>query len=159
MIKLIKVISSIASRSLFENVFPYLCEKAFHSTSCEGYEGIIKSGYICCGNGKVKSVWSGGYFKIKNCVSFSDYYHCKSKLKCLKALQKYKFYDQGGGSVSYHFVLKQEFYHHLITFSDIKDEWEKSGHQQLVPYVESGIKENVPLSWFDTVVELNIVNV
>ena len=34
----------------------------------------------------------------------------------------------------------------------------KSGYKQILPFIESGIRENVPLSWFDSIVELKIVD-
>ena len=158
MVKLIKVVCNNSLRSLYKNVFPYLCEQVFHSTSLNGYNGIIRSGYICCGNDDVKSIWSGGFFKMNKCVSFSDYYHRKSMLESCKGLRKYRFYDQNGTSVSYHFVLSPKYYRHLITFFDIRDDWVKSGYKQILPFIESGIRENVPLSWFDSIVELKIVD-
>jgi hypothetical protein len=142
-----------------------LKNKIFHITSQIGYEGILSDKAIYPSNHKnIKShIWGfseyGRYFTNENCVSVVDFYNNKNRKLVLSAIRKYRFYDihsVAKGSIGYFLVLKSNLYKKVITWEQAKIDIDtnKKYDEQIVPNLESGVKNEISLYDIEYVVKV-----
>jgi len=144
-----------------------LHNKVFHVTSPIGYEGIIKDKAIYPSNHKniKKHIWgfsqAGRYFTNINCVSLVDLYNNTDKKLLNEAINsKYRFFDihvMAQSSTGYIFVIKMDLYNELIIWNDIREDWLKNLGQQIVPHLESGIKNQILLSDIEYIIKVETI--
>jgi len=151
-------------RKLKNKLCKELKGKVFHVTSKIGYDGILNDKAIYPSNHKnIKNhVWScSKYFTNCNCISLVDLYNNTNTRLLLNAINtKYRFYDihtMASSNIGYIFVLKTDIYQELITWKDVKDDWLKNCNQNIVPHLESGIKNKILLSDIEYIIKVETI--
>jgi len=95
------------------------------------------------------------YFRKRNCISVCDFHNNTDKKELIKAINKYRCFDPIAvvkSHIAYILVLNTSLYSELISWEKWKKEQAYS--EQIVPYLESGIKNKILLSDIDIVIEL-----
>ena len=145
-----------------------LTNKVFHITSQTGYDGILKDKVIYPSNHKnIKNhIWGfteyGRYFTNENCISVVDFHNNKNRKLVISAIYKYRFYDIHSivkGNIAYFLILKINAYDNLITWEEAKKDIEKNKRygEQIVPNLESGIRDKILLSDIEYIIKVETV--
>lgn len=129
--------------------------RMFHVTSPANFVKICASGAILSNtSGNFKHNWGNNYyFKNKGCLSVVDLVNnTRPRITKRKMLNDYSVFEQASPVVVFLF-LSPAIHHRAITWHSWKKE--KAHKQQVVPELESGIPESIPLSdieeiWFIT---------
>jgi hypothetical protein len=138
-----------------------LKNKVFHITTEDGFEVIQRSGEILCSNhSSIKNTnWgskeSPSYFRKRNCISVCDFYNNTNIKELITASRKYTWYDPNSvvhHNISYILVLNEFLYKDLITWKNWKKE--KVFGEQIVPHLESGIKDKILMSNIDVIIKV-----
>lgn len=135
--------------------------KVFHITDTYGYNSIIKSGMILHSNHSsiIKTIWGSkdkmSYFRKRNYISVCDFYHNTNTKLLLKATNKYRIYSPNAvvnDNVAYYIILKERIYDQCISWEQWKIE--KAFSEQIVPNLESGIKDKISITDIEYVIKL-----
>ncbi|MGL1862200.1 MAG: hypothetical protein OCC46_06730 [Pseudodesulfovibrio sp.] len=137
-------------------LMPLLRRRIFHSTTEEGYRGMLEAGAVLSArDSEVKRQWpdAPSLFFERGCVSFWDYYHPKQS-HIDENIDKQTFYRHGSEHTTCLLMLKDDFFSKLITWEEFSfDDWRG---KQIVPHIESGLKSPVPLSMFDGIIKISL---
>ena len=124
---------------------PTLEGTVFHATTLEAYNNIRSQGFIVPNSEGLYSSPFGnydGYFKKRGCVSFFDYRNTKGVEE-----QVYKCLPTNAFEHSTALVILQlspDCYGNLVSWEGWKLEGAYS--EQIIPYIETGIKGRVAIS-------------
>lgn len=148
-------------KDLRKQLCKILKNKVFHITTEEGFKAIKSSGAILNSNdNRIKNTnWGSkeypSYFRKRNCISVCDFYNNTNTRELIKASRKYGWYDPNRivhHNIAYILVLNESLYKKLIPWK----EWEKEKAfgEQIVPHLESGVKNQILLSEIDFVIKV-----
>lgn len=150
-------IISTSYRGAVRKLFPKLRGRVFHITSPENFMSICKSGEIRNNkDGSLKTNWSNGYyFATKGCVSVCDLVNnTKPRVTRSKCLSDYQIFGQSWGPTTVVLFLSPSSHDRLITWHTWK--LEKAFTRKVVPGMESGFPNSIPLSEIEEIWFINI---
>jgi hypothetical protein len=144
---------SINSKKMKNDFLKSLDGRVFHVTSIENFVSICQTGAIESNNGKRKANWKGvSYFANRNCVSVCDLYNNKKKrVSKNKMLSDYNIFEQFTPSVF--LFLYPKYYDFLISWEEWKRD--KAYFQKVIPNLESGYPDRIPIEYIEEVVFLS----
>jgi hypothetical protein len=137
-----------------EELLPRLEKKVFHVTPKSNYQIILDSGGLHANkNNEFRSPFgntTNGFFRLRNCISFFDYRIYGSKKweeHAYKCMPTQVFYDNQEAAF---FFLKEEYFKNLVSWEKWKQE--EAWSNQVVPHIEAGFENFVPLSHISEII-------
>jgi hypothetical protein len=147
----------LVAGDLETELLPRLMGRVFHVTPRKTYPGIVSDGWVksnqtgCLGFASSQSNVS--YFRTRGCVSLIDLRTTTQK-QVNDALDKYHFlnpFSSPKDNPAFLFLRESEFcFEQLIPWSDA------SPTDMVIPYVEAGYRDRIPLSLVERVLLLEI---
>ncbi len=149
---------SFSYKAAVRKLFPKLRGRVFHITSPENFLLIVKTGAILNNRDRIfKNNWNvNSYFANKGCVSVCDLVNnTKPRITRQKCLNYYRVFQQDWGATTVFLFLSSAIHDQLITWHAWKKE---KAYNQVVPELESGFPDAVPLEqieeiWFLTITD------
>lgn len=134
---------------LYKEIWPKLKGKVFHRTSLKNYQEIMSTGFIINNHDEAQKLnWqSNSFFRNRKCVSVCDFYNNTRPRLTKSASYKYNIFCQPsdlGGKFVFLFLSENE-YPNLITWQTWQENRE-AWSEVVVPYLESGYPDKIPLS-------------
>ena len=146
---------TVTENMTYKKIWPQLKGRVFHRTSLENYCHIVAAGFIDNNqNEKYELNWqSNSFFRNRGCVSVCDFYNNTKPRLTKDATFQYKIFEQREDKDD-KFVflfLSESEYTNLVRWEKWKEE--KAWEETVVPHLESGYPDKIPLSlitdvWF-----------
>ncbi|MFZ2394942.1 MAG: hypothetical protein WAW09_01525 [Smithella sp.] len=144
-----ETLKHIANGNAFDELLPLLVGKVFHVTKEQNWPNISASGKLLPlpPEGKhVRTFGTNSYFQQQGCICLFDYrsfYEAKPQKHFDKCLPTMPLTEDNPLRVLF---LNPAYYNKLVSWS----QWHENGiSTNVVPYIEAGLRGEVPLSFFD----------